>query len=98
MIYKFFDKKSSGSRFKSEIMSNRELAEKLHKPIIKKSGKRKVYLPFKEGIWGGDCADLQLTSKVNKNEEVRFLLCIVDIYSKYALFVPLKDKRRYYNY
>ena len=79
-------------------MSNRELAEKLHKPIIKKIRKRKVYLSFKESIWGGDCADLQLTSKVNKNKEVRFLLWIVDIYSKYALVAPLKDKRRYYNY
>ena len=50
MVYKFFDKKSSGSRFKIEIMSNPELAGKLHKPIIKKFEKRKVYLSFKESI------------------------------------------------
>ena len=36
MIYKFFDKKSSGSGIKNENISNKELAEELHKPIIKK--------------------------------------------------------------
>ena len=98
MVYKFFDKKSSGSRFKIEIMSNPELAGKLHKPIIKKFEKRKVYLSFKESIWGGDLTDMQLIKKVNKNKGVRFGLCIFDTYIKYALVVPLKDKRRYYNY
>ena len=72
MVYKFFDKKSSGSRFKSEIMSNPELAGKLHKPIIKKFEKRKVYLSFKESIWGGDLADMQLISKLIKIKEFDF--------------------------
>ena len=36
MVYKFFDKKSSGSGTKNEIISNKELAEELHKPITRK--------------------------------------------------------------
>ena len=46
MIYTFFDKKTSGSGIKNENISNKELAEKLHKPIIKKFKKRKVHSPF----------------------------------------------------
>ena len=34
---------------------------------------------------------MQLISKVNKG--FRFLLCIIDIFSKYAWVVPLKDKK-----
>ena len=50
LVYKFFNKKSSGSSVKSEVMSNQELAEELHKPIIKKFEKRKVYPSFKNNI------------------------------------------------
>ena len=35
MVYKFFGKKASGGRVKNEIISNKELTEELHKPIIK---------------------------------------------------------------
>ena len=48
----FFDQKSSGSDFRSKIMSNQELAEELHKPIISKFQKRKVYSSFKVNILG----------------------------------------------
>ena len=34
---------------------------------------------------------MQLISKFNK--EFRFLLCVIDIFSKYAWVVPLKDKK-----
>ena len=63
-------------------MSKKELAEKLHKPIIKKFEKRKVQSPFIENIWGADLADMQLISKFDKG--ISFLLCVVDIFSKYA--------------
>ena len=63
---------------KQLILSNEELEEELHKPIIRKSGKRKVHSPFIENIWGGNLADMLLISKFNK----RFLLCVIDIYSK----------------
>ena len=35
MVYKFFDKKTSGGAMENEIMSNKYLAEELHKPIIR---------------------------------------------------------------
>ena len=63
-------------------MSKKELAEKLHKPIIKKFEKQKVQSPFIENIWGADLADMQLISKFDKG--ISFLLCVVDIFSKYA--------------
>ena len=41
-------KKTSGETVKNEIVSNKELAEELHKPIIRKFEKRKVHSPFIE--------------------------------------------------
>ena len=92
MVYKFFDKKSSGSGINNnEIKQNIQLADELHKPIIRKFKKRKVYSSFRDNIWGADLADMQLLSKFNKG--FRFLLCVIDTYSKYAWVVPLKDKK-----
>ena len=83
-IYNFFDKKSKGSGVaNNEIKQNLELAEELHKPIIRNFKKRTLYLGFKD--------DMQLITKFNKG--FRFLLCIIDICSKYAVVVPLKDKK-----
>ena len=82
MFYNFFDKKTSGSGIKNENILNKELAEELHKPIIRKYNKRKVQPPFIDNIWGPDLADMQLISKFNKG--FRFLLCVIDIYSKYT--------------
>ena len=66
MVYRFFDKKNSGSDIKNENISNKELAEELHKPIIRKFNKIKVHSPFIDNIWGIDLADMQLISKSNK--------------------------------
>ena len=66
MLYKFFDKKFSGSGVKIELMPSQELAEELHKSIIRKFRKRKIYSHFKGNIWGVDLADMQLISKINK--------------------------------
>ena len=52
MVYKCFDKNSSGSGFKSEITPNQELAEELLKSIIRKFEKQKVYPSFKDSNWG----------------------------------------------
>ena len=68
-----------------------DLAEELHKPVIRKFKKRTVYSGFKDNIWDADLADTQLITKFNK--ELRFLLCVIDIFSKYAWVVPLKDKK-----
>ena len=90
MVYTFFDKKSQGSGLPSN-KENTQLADELHKPIIRKFKKRKVHPSFKDNIWGVDLADMQLLSKFNKG--FRFLLCVIDIFSKYAWVIPLKDKK-----
>ena len=98
-VCKFFDKKTEGGSVtlanKSAIKSppqNKQLADELHKTIIRKFKKRKVYSAFKDNIWAADLADMQLIGKFNK--EFRFLLCVIVIYSKYVCVVPLKDKKR----
>ena len=72
-------------------MSDQQLADELHKPIIRKFKRHKVYCSFKVNIWGADPVDMQLISKYRKR--IRFLLCVIDIFSKYAWVVPLKDKK-----
>ena len=103
MVYKCFDKKSAGSGVNTDAnnkikqnqcpldLATQQLAKELHKPIIRNFKKRKVYSGFKDNIWGADLADMQLISKFNKR--FRFLLCIIDIFSKNAWVVPLKDKK-----
>ena len=91
MAYKLFDKKSSDSNVKNKNMSDQQLAEQLHKPIIRKFKKRKLQSPFIDNIWDADLAGIQLISKFNKG--IRFLLCVIDIFSKYALVILLKDKK-----
>ena len=58
MVYKFFDKKSTGSGVNIPLEFNEQLAKELHKPIIRKFKKRKVYSGFKDNIWGADLADM----------------------------------------
>ena len=91
MVNKLFDKKSKETGVKNEIKENQQLANELHKPIIRKFLKRKVYSSFKDNIWGADVANMQLISKYNKG--IRYLLCAIDLFSKYAFVVPLKDKK-----
>ena len=91
MVYKFFDKNSMGSDVKKLKDSSSILADELHKPVIKKFNKRKVYSQFKDNIWGVDLADMQSLSK--KNKGIKSLLCAIDLYSKYVFVVPLKDKK-----
>ena len=63
MVYKFFNKKSKGSDTKHVHIKltpqNQQVAEELHKPIIRKFEKRKVHAAFKDNTWGADLADMQ---------------------------------------
>ena len=79
MIYKFFDKKTG-----SEISVNKEL-------VIKKFKRRKVYLRFKDNIWAADLAEMESFSSKNKN--VKYSLCTIDVFTKYAWVKLLKDKK-----
>ena len=96
MVYNFFDKKSAlldkskGSGIINE--PNYQLANEIHKTIIRKFKKRKVYSSFKDNIWGVDLADMQSLSKYNRG--IKYLLCALDLFSKYAWVIPIKDKRR----
>ena len=87
MVYKCFDKKSQGRGIPLssalQVANNKEniqLADELHKPIIRKFKKRKMYSSFRDNIWGADLADMQLISKFNRG--FRFLLCVTDTYSE----------------
>ena len=91
MIYKFFDKKTSGNGIKNDNISNEKLADELHKLIIRKFNKRKVQSPFIDNIWGTDLGYMQLISKFNKG--FTFLLCVIDIYRKYVWVISLKYKK-----
>ena len=73
------------------INVNEQLAEELHKPVIKKLKKRKVYGRFKDNIWAADLAELGSLSSKNKN--VKYLLCAIDVLTKYAWVKILKDKK-----
>ena len=103
MVYKFFDIKASSPDRKTvgngttksssleRVNENIKLAAELHKSIIRKFNKRKVYSSFKDNIWGADLADMQLLNKFNKG--IEYLLCVIDLFSEYAFVVPLKDKK-----
>ena len=78
MVYKVFDKKSSGSSITNEL--NYQLANEIHKPIIRKFKERKVYSSFRDNIWGVDLADMQSLSRYNKG--IKYLLCAIDLFSK----------------
>ena len=60
-------------------------------PLLQNFKKRKVYTAFKYNIWAADLADMQLISKFNKG--FKFLLCVIDICSKYAWIVPVLDEK-----
>ena len=88
-VQKFFDKKPSESGISNE--PNYQLAEELRKPIIRKFNERKVYSSLKDNIWGVDLADMQSLSKYNIR--IKYLLCGIDLFSKYAWVISLKDKK-----
>ena len=98
MVYKFFDKKSGGSGVetslanKSATYPNYQIANELHREIIRKFKKPKVYSLFRDNIWDADLADMQSLSKQNKG--IKYLLCAIDLFSKHVWVAPLKDKRR----
>ena len=71
MLYNFFDKKASGAGFINE--PNYELADKLHKAIITKFKKTKVYSSLRDNFWGVDLPDMHSLSRYNKR--MKYLLC-----------------------
>ena len=85
MAYKFFDKKTA-----SGVSVNEQLAEKLHKPVNKTFKGRKFYARFRDNIWTADLAEMGSLSSRNKN--IKYLLCVVDVFTKHAWVKSLNDK------
>ena len=83
----FLIKKKTGSG----ISLNEQLAKELHEPVIKKFKRRKVHATFKDNIWAADLAEIKSLSLENKND--KYLLCMIDVFTKYAWVKPLKDKK-----
>ena len=73
MVYEVFDKKSQGSGLANN-KENIKLADELHKPIIRKFKKRKVYSSFKDNVWGADLTDMQLLRQLIKDLDFYYVL------------------------
>ena len=78
MLYMFFDKKSSGGAIRP--VPNYQLANELHRQIIRTFKRRKLYSFFRDNIWSVDLADIKSLSKYNKG--IRYLLCAFELFSK----------------
>ena len=85
MVYKLFDNKTGSGAIatrKVGISINEQLAEELHRTVIIKFKRRKVYARFKDNIWAADLAEVESLSSKNKN--VKYLLRAIDVFTKYA--------------
>ena len=70
---------------------SQQLAEELHKPITRIFKKRRVISYGIDKIWAADLVEMQKYSKWNKG--IKYLLMVIDIFSKYGWIVALKDKK-----
>ena len=70
---------------------SQQLAEELHKPITRNFRKRRVISYGVEKIWAADLVEIQKYSKWNKG--VKYLLTVIDVFSKYGWIELLKDKK-----
>ena len=70
---------------------SQQLADELHKPITKNFSKRKVILNGIDKIWASDLVEMQKFSKWNKG--IKYLLMVIDKFSKYGWIAPLRDKK-----
>ena len=91
-VDKFITSKMIGTKKKlglGIVWTNR-LANELHKPIKKKFKKRYVFVRNVDDIWAADLIDLRAHSKVNGG--YKYVLMVIDVFSKYGWGVPLKTK------
>ena len=79
MFYKYFDKRTSSGAIENENKSNKELAEELHKPVIREFNNRKVHSSFIDNIWSADLAEMQLITKFNKGICFYYVLLIFSV-------------------
>ena len=86
MVYKFSEKQTGLGAGSS---ANKEIAQQLHKSVIKKSKRRKMYGRFKYNAGAVDLAEMG--SLTSKNWVVKYLLSVMDFFTKYASVKRLKD-------
>ena len=67
------------------------LADELHKPIRRKFKTRRVIANHIDEIWCSDIVEMQKFSRWNAG--YRYLLMVLDVFSKYGWIIPLKDKK-----
>ena len=68
----------------------KDLAEELHKPVRRKFKRRRVLVYGIDKIWAADLVDMQVFAKFNRG--VKYLLAVIDIFSKYGWLIPLINK------
>ena len=83
----FFDVETGSGAIASV---NEQLAKELHKPVIKKFKGRRVYARLQGNIWAADLAEIE---SLSKNRSVKYLLCVIDVFTKYICVKHLKDKK-----
>ena len=93
MVYKFFDKKSSRSGVtaspanKSATQPNYQLANELHRQIIRKFYRRKVYSSFRGNIWGVVLPDMQSLRKYKKKKSSIYCVQSICLVNTHGLFL-----------
>ena len=87
MVYNFFFDKKTGMAGSV----NEELAQELQKPVIKKPKRWKIYARVKDSIWVAELVEMGLLSF--KNRGVKYLLCVIDVFTKYSWAKSLKDTK-----
>ena len=79
-----------GKKKKKKNSWKEKLADELHKPIKRKFPRRSVIVFNKDEIWSADLVEMQAFSSFNKG--FKYILTVIDVFSKYAWAVPIKDK------
>ena len=87
--YSFLDKKTP--EFGATSSVNDELAQELHKPVFIQSKRKRVYARFKDNIWAADLGEKESLS--SESQGVKYLLCVIDIFTKYGWVKPLNDRK-----
>src|SRR6218665_2202756 len=71
-------------------MDRSAIAEELYRPVVRRFPKRRVVVRGIDEIWAADLADMQALAK--DNDGFKYLLTVLDTFSKYGWIVPLEDK------
>ena len=89
-FHRHLDKKFTIKQIKDWL--SKQDSYTLHKPVRWRFQRRKIYAKCIDDLWQADLADFSSLSKYNDN--FKFLLTCIDVLSKYAWVVPLRNKTR----